>query len=124
MSTDSFTIHIKTKDFYKDNANNVVEIMFDTSNYEVSRPLPKGKNEKVIGFMKDEMGGYIIIEFVDLRPKTYSYLMDDSEAKKAKGTKTYVIKRMLKFNGYKFCLLNNEIMLKSQQSFKSEAHNV
>ena len=75
--------------------------------------------------MKDEMGGYIIIEFVALRPKTYSYSMDDdSEAKNAKGTKRCVVKRMLKFNDHKDCLLNNEIILKSQQRFNSEAHNV
>ena len=49
---------------------------------------------------------------------------DDSEVKKAKETKKYVIKRILKFNDCKDCLLNDEIILKSQQSFKSEAHNV
>ena len=38
--------------------------------------------------------------------------------------KKYVIKQILKFNGYKNCLLNNEIILKSRQKFKSEAHNV
>ena len=124
MDTNSFIIHIKTKDFYKDIADDV-EKRFDTSNYEVDRPLPKGKNKKVIGLMKDELGGKIIIEFVALRPKTYSYLMDDdSEAKKAKGTKNCVIKRMLKFNDYKDSLLNYEIVLKSQPTFKSEAHNV
>ena len=124
MDTDNFIIHIKTEDFFEDIANDV-ESMFDTSNYEVNRPLPEGKNKKVIGLMKDEMGGYIIIGFVALRPKTYSSLIDDdSEAKKAKGTKKYVIKRMLKFNDNKDCLLNDEIILKSQQIFKSEAHNV
>ena len=49
---------------------------------------------------------------------------DDSEAKKTKGTKKRTIKRMLKFPDYKDCLLNNEIMLNSQQRFKSERHNV
>ena len=49
---------------------------------------------------------------------------DDSEAKKVKGTKKCVIKRMLKFPDYKDCLLNNEIILKSQQRFKSERHNI
>ena len=44
--------------------------------------------------------------------------------KKAKGTKKCVIKQMLKLNDYKNCLLSNEIILKSQQIFKSEAHNV
>ena len=66
-----------------------------------------------------------MIEFAALRPKTYYYLMDDdSEAKKASGTKKCVIKKVLKFNDYKDCLLNNEIILKSQERFKSERHKV
>ena len=51
MDTDSFFIHIKTKDFYKDIADDV-EKRSDTSIYEVVRPLRKGKNKKVIGLMK------------------------------------------------------------------------
>ena len=79
----------------------------------------------MIGFMKDELGGKITTEFVALRPNTYSYLTDDCEEdKKAKGTKKCVIKRRLKFSDYKDCLLNNEIILKSQQRFKSEKHDV
>ena len=62
---------------------------------------------------------------VALRAKTYSYLTDDGRSdKKAKGTKKCVTKRILKFNYYKDCLLNNEIILKSQQRFKSEKHDV
>ena len=95
MDTDSFVMNIKTEDFYKDIANDV-EKRFDTSNYEVNRPLPTGKNKKVIGLMKDELGGKIITEFVTLRPKTYSYLINDcKEDKKGKGTKKCVIKRMI-----------------------------
>ena len=122
--TDSFILNIKTEDFYKDIANDV-EKRFDTSNYEVDRPLSAGKNKKVIGLMKDELGGKIITEFVALRPKTYSYLTDDcKEDKKAKGTKKCVIKRVIKFNYYKDCLLNDKVVLKSQQRFKSEKHDV
>ena len=66
-----------------------------------------------------------VIEFVAIRPKTYPYLADDDGyVKKAKETKKCVIKRILKFNDYKDCLLKNEIILKSQQIFKSEAHDV
>ena len=87
MDSDSFVMNIKTEDFYKDIANDV-EKRFAISNYEVNRPLPTGKNKKVIGLMKDELGGKIITGFVTLRPKTYSYLTDDGkEDKKAKGTK-------------------------------------
>ena len=76
MDTDSFIIHIKTEDFYKDIANDV-EKRIDISNYEVNRPLLAGKNKKVIGLMKYELGGKIMKEFVALRPKTCSYLTDD-----------------------------------------------
>ena len=117
-------MNIKTEDFYKDIANDV-EKRFDTSKYECDRPLPKGKYEKVTELMKDELGGRIIKEFVALRPKTYSYLTDDcKEDKKAKGTKKCVIKRMIIFNDYKNCLLNGEVVLKSQQRFKSKGHDV
>ena len=58
-------MRMKTEDFYKDIADDV-EKRFDTSNYEVGRPLPKGKNIKVIGLMKDELGGRIITESVAL----------------------------------------------------------
>ena len=124
MDTDSVIMNIKTNDFYEDIANDV-ENRFDTPNYEVNRPLPTGKNKKVIGLMKDELGGKIIMEFVTLRPKTYSFLTDDGkEDKKAKGTEKCVIKKMIKFNDYKKCLLNDEVILKSQQRFISKKHDV
>ena len=124
MDTDSFIMNIKTEDFYKDIANDV-EKRFDTSNYEVDRPLPTGKNKKVIGLMKDELEGKIITEFVTLRPKTYSHLTGDcKEDKKTKGTKKCLIKRMIKFNDYKNCLLKDEVVLKSQQRFISKKHDV
>ena len=63
MDTDSFVVNIKTKDFYKDISQDVNK-RFDTSNYTFDRPLPTGVNKKVIGLMKDELGGDIITEFV------------------------------------------------------------
>ena len=107
MDTDSFIMHIKAEDFYKDIANDVKK-RFDTSNYEINRPLPAGKNKKVIGLMKDELGRKIMTEFVALMPKSYSYLTDDcKEDKKAKATKKCATKRRLKFNYCKGCPLNN-----------------
>ena len=124
MDTDSFIMNIKTEDFYKDISKDV-EKRCDTSNYEVNRPLPIGKNKKVIRLMKDELGEKTITEFVTLRLKTYSYLTDDcKEDKKAKGTKKCVIKRMIKFIDYKNCLLKDEVILKSQQRFISKKHDV
>ena len=95
MDTDSFIIHIKTENFYEGIADDV-ENWFDTSNYDEhdKRPLPIGMKKKVIGLMKDELGGKIIKEFVGLRAKTHAYLMDDdSEQKILKGTKKCVIKK-------------------------------
>ena len=65
-------------------------------------------------------------EFVALRPKTYSYLLGEGNRdKKAKGTKKCVIKQVLQFDAYKYCLLiDNKIILKSQRRFKSEEHNL
>ena len=124
MDTDSFVMNIKTEDFYKDIANDV-EKRFDTSNYKCDRPLPTGRNRKVIGLMNDKLGGRIIKEFITLRPKTYSYLRDDcKEDEKTKGTKKCLIKRMIKSNDYENCLLNGEVVLKSQQRFISKGHDV
>ena len=109
MGTGSFIIHVKTEDIYKDNAENV-ESRFNTSNYEVNWPLPIGKNKKVIGMMKNELGGKIR-KFVGLRPKTSSYLKDSiDECKKAKGTKKCILKRKLKFKDYKNCLKTSHIV--------------
>ena len=54
----------------------------------IDRLLSKGKNENVIGLMKDDLDGQIMKEFVGLRTKTYSYLKDNNDDdKKAKGRK-------------------------------------
>ena len=82
FDTDIFINNFKTKDVYEDIASDVEE-RFDVSNYEVNRPLPTGKNKKVIGLMKDELGGQIMTDC--FAPETYSYLMDDGNSdKKAK----------------------------------------
>ena len=106
MDTD---IYIRTDDIYKD-IPEYIQTRFDTSNYKlecnsIERPLPKGKNKKVIGLMKNGLGRKIMTKFVWLRAKTYSYLIDDgSEYTKTNGTKECVIKRKLKFENYENCL--------------------
>ena len=116
--------------------------------------MPKGRNKKVIGLMKYELGGKIMTKIVRLRAKTYSCLVVDNnevkKAQKAKGTKSCAIKRKIKFEYYRNCLeapqlenkinyleknkigidtikefiKNNKSILKIQQRFKSERHNV
>ena len=108
MDTDSMVDDIKTEDFYEDIANDV-EIRFDISGYSKTdfRPLPIGLNKKVIGLMKDELGGKIMTEFVALRPKLYSYKKldgsEDKKDKKCKGIKKCVVKKTLTFEDYKTC---------------------
>ena len=87
MDIGSFIVHVKTNDIYKDIAKNV-EKRFDTLNFEIDKPLLQGKYEEVTGLMKDELGGQIMKEFVELRAKSYSYLnKNNDEDKKAKGPK-------------------------------------
>ena len=107
--TGSLAMTIKTQEFYKNIGQDVQE-RFDTSSYSVDRPLPKGKNKKVICLMKDELGGGIITEFIALRPKTYSYTTDEFiEMKKAKGTKKCIIKKCFSLRIIKSaCLITNQ----------------
>ena len=71
MDTDRFIMYIKTDNIYK-NIVEDAEARFDTSKYQLNRPLPKGKNEKVIGVMNGELDGKIMQEFVGLRVKPCS----------------------------------------------------
>ena len=126
IDTDNFIMHIKTEDFYKDISADI-DKWFNTPNFDKNdnRPLEIGKNKKVLGKFKDEIGGKIMTKFVALRAKTYSFLIDeytddDYEKnkrinKKAKGTKKYVIKREILFNNYADSLFKkNEMLLKNK----------
>ena len=80
---------IETEDFYKDISNDI-ESRFDFSGYpnNGSRPLPVGKNKKVTGLMKDELGGEIMKEFISLRPKMYIIELDRQSLRNVKGLKS------------------------------------
>ena len=122
--TDSFVIHIKTEHFFEDISIDV-DGWFDTSSYDKNekRPLPIGKNKRVPGLFKDELGGKVMVEVVALTSKTWAYLMDDgSEHKKAKGRKKCVIKQKLMFENYKDCFFNNKTVYRSQERFKIYYH--
>ena len=126
MDTDSLVYDIKTEDFYEAIANDV-EARFYTSGYSKTdfRPLPIGLIKKVIGLMKDELGGKIMTEFVALRPKLYSYKkLDGSEDKKCKGIKKCVVKKTLTFEDYKTCLFSDSTEYRSQLMFRSSKHEV
>ena len=92
------------------------------------------KNKKVIGKFKDEFGGKIMTEFCALRAKVYSFLIDDYSDddyeknkiinKKAKGTKKYIVKREIIFKSYVDALFSGEVIIRSQQRFRSDYHKV
>ena len=122
MDTDSFIYDIKTEDFHKDIAEDV-EKRFDTSGY-CNQPLLVGKNKKVIGLMKDELGGEVMKEFVSSRPKMYSYRVGTTEPKKRKGIKKCVVKKTITFEDYKKCLFELRDIHKLQLLFRSNKHEV
>ena len=113
MDTGSFVYEIETEDFYRNIAKDVKK-RFDTSGYskDDNRPLPIGENKKVIGLMKDELGGKIMTEFVALRAKTYAYrkIGKEVEGKRCKGTKKCVVSEGLTFDDYKTCLFDGKTM--------------
>ena len=124
--TDSLVIYVETEGFYKDIAGDV-EKWFDTSAYDKNdnRALPIGKNKKVIGLFKDELGRKVVTEFIALRAKAYAYITEDGSVhKRAKGTKKCIIKREIMFEHYKDCLFNSKTIIKSQQIFRSDHHKV
>ena len=125
MDTDTLVYYIRTKDFYGDIADDV-PTRFDTSGYSNNRPLPIGLNKKVIGLMKDELGGDIMYEFAVLRSKLYSFRkVDGLEDKKCKGIKKCIVKKTLSFEDYKNCLLVNlGDVYRSQLMFRSTKHEV
>ena len=123
MDTDSLIYDIQMDDFYNDIANDV-ESRFDTRGYVSDRPLPVGKNKKVIGLMKNELGGGIMSEFVTLRPKMYAYKVGSSESKKCKRIKKCVVKKTISFEDYKACLFSGEASYRSQLMLRSLKHEV
>ena len=82
-------------------------------------------NKKVLGMMKDEAAGKIIKEFVGLRSKLYSFIMDDGgEIKKCKGIKKQVVESSIRHEHYKTCLLTGKELLRKYNILRSYNHEV
>ena len=124
--TDSLMYEIETEDFYKDIVGDVKD-KFDTSDYPENHPsgIPTGENKKVLGMMKDEAAGKIIKEFVGLRSKLYSFVMDDGgEIKKCKEIKKQVVESSIRHEHYKTCLTTGKELLRKQNILRSYEHEV
>ena len=124
--TDSFLYHIRTDDFYKDISSDIQD-KFDTSDYPPNHEsgIQTGVNKKVIGMFKDEVAGKQITHFVGLRPKLYSFKVEDgSLTKKCKGISKNVVKNKIEFEDYVSCLLTSERQNRSMKIIRSENHNI
>ena len=113
---------IKTKDVYKDCSND--KEMFDFSNYSTKSKYYDNSNKLVVGKIKDETTGVAIEEFVGLKPKMYSYLVNDnSEHKKAKGVNRNVVATK-SHSEYRDVLLNKKYLRHSINSIQSKDHKI
>ena len=124
--TDSFLYEIQTEDFYKDISGDVYN-KFDTSDYPENHPsgIPTGINKKVLGMFKDEVSGKNIKEFVGLRSKLYSFIMEKGkENKRCKGVKKQVVEKSITHEDYKTCLKTGKEQLRKQNIIRSYEHEV
>ena len=127
MDTDSIVYEIEIEDFYKVIAKDT-ETKFDTNRYSKNdnRPLPIVKNEKIIEMMKDELGGYIMAEFVALREKMYVYTKLEKKLndKDVKDTKKSVVVESLTFEDCKICLFDCKTIYRGQILFERKKNEV
>ena len=130
--TDSLLYLIHTDDFYRDISHDI-ETKFDTSDYPPNHPsgIKTGVNKKVIGMFKDEVAGRQITHFVGLRPKLYSFKVEDpttggvgSLTKKCKGIKKNVVKKGIAFEDYVKCLFSGEKQMRTMKIIRSENHDI
>ena len=124
--TDSFMYEIQTEDFYKDISGDVKN-KFDTSDYPENHPsgIPTGINKKVLGMFKDEAAGKNIKEFVGLRSKLYSFIMEEGkENKRYKGIKKQVVESSITHEDYKTCLKTGKEKLVKQNIIRAYSHDM
>ena len=122
-NTDSLTYEIETEDVYKDLWKK--KDLFDNSDYPKGSKYEFQENKKVIEKFKDESCGNIISEFVGLRSKMYSYVMEDGKGGMiAKGIKKNVIKKNIMHEDYKRTLMNEEQMRHNMRTIRSVKHKL
>ena len=124
--TDSLMFQIYTDDFYKEISPDI-KTKFDTSDYPPNHKsgILTGVNKKVIGMFKDEVAGKQITCFVGLRPKLYSFrIEEDKEVRKCKGIKKNVVKKKLDFDDYVQCLFLGRKEMRNMKIIRSEKHEI
>jgi hypothetical protein len=126
--TDSLCYHVECDDIYADIGE--MKEKFDLSDYPKDHFLHDTSNKKVVLKMKDESNGAPITEFVGIRAKCYSYLIDgdDEEHKRLKGIKKRVCQKDIRHENYKRCIFGEKDEDKVQgvfmNTFRSVKHKV
>ena len=111
--TDSLMYHIRTDAFYNDYPP------------DHKSGILAGVNKKVIGMFKDEVAGKQITHLVGLRPKLYSFKIEESnEVRKCKGIKKNVVKKGINFEDYVQCLFSGEKQMRNMKIIRSENHDI
>ena len=111
---------IKTEDVYEDFSSN--KEMFDFSNYLTKSKYHDDSNKLVIGKIKDETAGVAIEEFVGLKSKVYSYLVDDNSKHKTARSVNRNVVATISHNEYKDVLLNKKCLRHSVSRIQSKDH--
>ena len=121
--TDSLTYQVYTEDLYQDMKHDLQ--LYDTSNYPKDHFLYSTANKKVIGKFKDETGGLPITEWIGLRAKMYSMKLNDGgEKKTGKGIKKSVLKKELRYQDFKDCLMEKREYEHTMVNFRRQHHQV
>jgi hypothetical protein len=120
--TDSLVLNIYTVDLYKELENMKEEL--DTCDYPKDHPLYSLENKKVVGKFKDELNGKIMTEFIALRSKAYAFKLLNEEKKKLKGMSKTTIKKDIKFEDYKKCVLNSTVQYNKMHTLNSDKHKM
>ena len=121
--TDSLLLEIQTENVYEDMGASAS--LYDTSDYPKDHPQYSEENKKVVGKMKDECAGRLIVEYVGLRPKMYSILeADGRNIKKAKGVKKSVVRKNIYHDQYRETLLDKKTFRHGMDVLRSERHHI
>ena len=118
---DSLMYEIKTEDVYEGYSSD--KEMFDFSDYSTKSKCSDTSSKLVIKKMNYETGGIVVKEFVGLKSKMCSSLVDNSEHKKAKGTNK-IVGATVSHNEYKDVVLNNKSIRDSMNRIQSRDHRI
>ena len=122
--TDSLLYEIKTDNFYED-LEKVFSGIMDFSNYPKNNKLFNENHKKIAGYLKDELGGLNLAEFIGLKSKLYSFKYAAEKNKvTAKGLQKQILKKFINHDHYKKVLFKNNIFCTKMMRIRSKDHQL